>query len=444
MTLKAYINGSMRKLTKQKMTTFVGGVKKYLPKGITFINGEKVVLWQMGEITLNSWILSAIGYPNAYHPSYRIYGLEATDNKVVFNVEQNISRSNVENISAPYTEGTQAYGASTYYKGISSGKAQYDSNVINLSYTRVPNVNPRTGKTTYVYNYSATLTDNTSYIKTADMEITASSVSSSSTSGASSILPSFGNYIDNAVYISGYGLCNIASSSGKYIIQKNFAIGSGGTAVVEISSNGYSGTEKPKVWSFAVLNDRYILFGAEYKATSGGDYVYSLKRVDITNGSVSTLLDNQPSPVLSVMVDGSNLIVTADNKMFKMNTSGTVSATYTSPNIMPTLVGKYNGYYYLTTTRDVSGRNYMNIEVVSDSNFTNGEVKQTDVKMVGTYAIPHETENGYLCFVSKHYVVSTVTGTQTTPSARTAILRATTSGTVWSEDEVRVCRLQCY
>ena len=46
MSLKVFINGVSKNLTPvgKPPVTFVNGVKKVLTKGVTFINGEKVVL----------------------------------------------------------------------------------------------------------------------------------------------------------------------------------------------------------------------------------------------------------------------------------------------------------------------------------------------------------------------------------------------------------------
>lgn len=433
MPLKVWTANGMKRLTRHQMVTFVGGVKKRIPKGITFINGEKKVLWQVGELEFNSWTFPELQYPYSTTVNTRFRVLEADENKVVYNVERYTNRANVTNISAPYNENSVDYGAVTYrYDDTDNTKARFEANKRDSGGVR-----------------TITLTVNEVDIARLDLAVTSSQIEFSSYTYPSNTSISSGtSYISDMVRMGEtYKEVQIAKSSGKYIIQKNFRVGSGATTVCEISSNGYSGTAKPTVWCYAKYNDRYLYIGTQYQSTSGGDYIYRLVRVDMTNGSVSILLNNLTSPVTAIMVDGSYLIVSAENKLYKMGTAGSISNTYTSTNTLPTLIGKCGDYYYVTTTRT---DDYMNIEVVDASTFTLFETKQLGINMINTISMPYITQNDYLCFGTQYYTTTQTVvsgGGVVIPSGRQASIRVSSGGgtiTTYDNVELRVCRIKCY
>ena len=431
MPLKIWTSNGMKRLTRHKMTTFVGGVKKHIPKGVTFVNGEKVILWQVGEFAFNSWTLSQLQYPYGTSVSTLVLGLDATEDKVLFNVGSYLSRGDVSNISAPYGENTVNNGLITYRKdNAGANESAYDANLINVQQTiRQGNI----GTT----SYSATLNNNNITASYPSLTVSVNTINSTTTSGTG--YWTSGAYIENAVNI-GNSLYRILNKNGAYTIQKD-VVASGGTVVATISANGYSANTTPTLYAFVVYGGQYIIFGAEYQATSGADYAYSIKKVDITDGTVSTLLDNLPTPVTSIMVDGNNLIVSADNKLYKMDTSGNVLDTYTTSNIMPTLVGKCGNYYYVTT----SDTNYnMLVEIIDEADFTTGEVKQAGIKMCQTIALPYDSENGYLCFATKSYTISSSIGGGGVNISRTASIRQIGTGVAYTDVELRICRIQCY
>lgn len=438
MPLKVWTTDGMKRLTRHQMVTFVGGVKKHIPKGITFIDGVKKVLWQVGQLEFNSWTFAELQYPYSTTVNTRFRVLEANENKVVYNVERYTNRANVTNISAPYNENSVDYGAVTYrYADTDNTKAMFEANKRDSSGSTVRTI---------------TLTINEIDVAREDLAVTSSQIEQSSvvqsTGGGTSVSGGSVSYIDNMLRMGEtYKEVQIVSGSGKYIIQKTFRVGAGATTVCEISANGYSGTAKPTVWSYAKYNDRYLYIGTQYQSTSGGDFIYRLVRVDMTNGAVSTLLNNLTSPVNAIMVDGSYLIVSTENKLYKMGTAGSISKTYTSANTLPTLIGKCGDYYYVTTTRT---DDYMNIEVVDASTFTLFETKQLDVKMINTISLPYITQNDYLCFGTQYYTTTQTVvsgGGVVIPSGRQASIRVSSGGgtiTTYDNVELRVCRIKCY
>lgn len=441
MTLKVWTNDGMKRITRHQMVTFIGGVKKKIPKGVTFINGEKVVLWQVGNFAINSWTPAELQCPYTVGATDDIYGLEANSDKVVYNEGKYMLRSNVSNISSPSLEGNVQHGGITYRRDDdNSGFSKFDANTVTIS-TNSSNIR------------SLTLKDDVVSVNQSNFDVTAESLSQSSivlTPTQHTNVPK--GYYSAIMYVgTTHKLCRIVASDGSYKIYKDYSASSS-SPVATISANGYSGTGTPALYGYTAYNNRFILFGAEYQATSGGSYVYSLKKVDLSNNSVTTLLDNQSSPVTAIMVDGTNLIVSVENKLLKMNISGTISDTYTSSNTMTTLVGGSGDYYYLTTTRQENDISYMNIEIVEINNFANSEVKQTDIKMVITCAFPYISKTDYICFASKFFNVTNVSfsgGGSTPTTARTASIRILNGGSgsglvAYTNVDIRICRIKCY
>lgn len=438
MALKAYLNGSMKRITKHQMVTFIGGVKKRIPKGVTFVNGQKVVLWQVGNFEFNSWTFTELQCPVTTSYSTIYNALEVNDTKIVYNIEKNIIRANISNVSSPYNENSVQYGLITYRQPKSnSTNTYYDSNVRTTE-----NING----TKYV------LTCNEIDIALSDLSITATQTERSTKTPTSTPVVIQSGYYTGLINVGGnYGMVRIYDNITQFIIYKNFSLNSQ-TTVATINLYGYSVSNVSNSFKgYVVYDGRYLLLPCFYKATSDSDKVYSLKRIDLSNGNVITLIDNATTPITGILIDGTNILVTVGSQMKKINISGTeLTTAYTSPNDLPTIVGKYGNYYYLTTTRAETDADYMNIEIVDESDFTSGEVKQTNVKMIETLTMPYISENGYICFGSKFYVKTYGSGSGTvTPSASR---RASTgfgigiTGTTVniSNVELRICRIKCY
>ncbi|MBR4999119.1 MAG: hypothetical protein IKY10_04480, partial [Clostridia bacterium] len=242
MALKAYINGSMKKITRHQMTTFVGGVKKKIPKGVTFINGEKVVLWQIGALEVNTWLLSTLQYPNTTNIDTRFYALETDENKIVYNVEKNICRANVSNVSSPSHENSVEYGGVTYRQQTSSAtNTLYDSNLLSTTTTRI-------GNQSY---WTLTQVCNEIDVDRSNMSVTASQTSTSQKTGSGGVVVGKG-YHEGSINVGGsYGICEINCGSGSYIIYKNYSLSSP-TTVASIAATGYSTSNKPHLWAYNV------------------------------------------------------------------------------------------------------------------------------------------------------------------------------------------------
>ena len=435
MALKIWLNGTMNKLTRHNMVTFVSGNKKKLKKGITFVNGEKKILWQTGEFVFNSWLISALQYPNTVNVGSKICGLEGSENKVIYQVNEYVCRANVENLSSPFHDGANTYGTITYRKpDTDAGMTYFESNVISFENSR------RTKR----------LTQNKIKIQRSDFSITAEQeYTNTYSAGSSIVVPSNFQYYESNLINAGdtYGECQVVAESGNYKVYKNRAANSA-SLVATINSNGYSSNVKPTVWCYALYNSRYLLFGAQYIATEGGNMVYSLKKVDLSNGNVSTILNNKTLPINAILIDGNYIIVTTENKMIKLDIDGTVIDTYESSNDMTTLIGRCGSYYYLTTTTVLDNANKLNIEIVEDNDFSTGEVKPQEVNMVQTIGYPYISDTGYLCFATKSYTTTSLPTGATGGIGRQGSINQlnSTSGTytAYSNVELRICRIQCY
>lgn len=444
MALKIWLNGQMHDLSKftgNRIFAFSGGVKKSCPKGVTFVNGEKKVLWQTGSMGFDSWYVSDLGYPNSVDTGSRVYGIFANENKVIFNVDNYVSRSDVSNVSSPYTENTVEHGAMTSYTRYSGGSNDYNADMYSLVNSRLPKVGGG-----YISFWNEYFTDNQVSINQDTMNVGVSTVVQEQQNGDGAKVNPYAGSTQFYFDTTGNGIVRVStySTTGSYpvsqiVVTKNYSI-YGGTGVATINTKGYIGNGHPLLLTAALYDNRYVIFGGEYQATAGGSYVYSLKKVDLNTGAISTLLDNYTTPVTGVMVDGDRIVVTVGNSLIKMDIDGGNVMTYNSPNIMPTLVGKKGGYYYLTTTRKYGTHSYLNIEVVAENNFISGEVVQTYVMMVQTNAIPIISQNGYLCFAAIHYQANDVSADYTTASGRTATIRSNSK----SGFTYKICRIRCY
>lgn len=104
MALKTFINGNMINLTStaKPLTTFVGGVKKTLTKGVTFINGEEVVLWNANKLQITYINPADLGasssFPTTAFLASKDYLFYSYNNKIF-----KIDVSNLGNITVTQT-----------------------------------------------------------------------------------------------------------------------------------------------------------------------------------------------------------------------------------------------------------------------------------------------------------------------------------------------------
>lgn len=95
--LKTFINGNSVNLTPvgKPPVTFVNGAKKSLVKGITFINGEKVILWDSNKLQINYIDLTSVSGADRDFP----IGCFANVDKVIYSSGNNVNRLNTGNFA---------------------------------------------------------------------------------------------------------------------------------------------------------------------------------------------------------------------------------------------------------------------------------------------------------------------------------------------------------
>lgn len=145
MPLKIFKNGVIHNLTSTAtpLVTFVNGVKKKLPKGVTFINGEKVVLWDANELQITYINPEDMGL-NPYDPSVAFF---ANKDLLLYSFQNTIYKLNVSNKANPsligsvqfgdvigYSSVDSVVGESVYYAYNTSGGATFNQlNITNSS-----------------------------------------------------------------------------------------------------------------------------------------------------------------------------------------------------------------------------------------------------------------------------------------------------------------------
>lgn len=145
MPLKIFKNGIIHNLTSTAtpLVTFVNGVKKKLPKGVTFINGEKVVLWDANELQITYIKPRDIGL-NLYNSGV---GFFANKDLLLCSYRNTIYKIDVSNKANPsligsvqfgnvigYSSVDSVVGESVYYAYNTSGGATFNQlNITNSS-----------------------------------------------------------------------------------------------------------------------------------------------------------------------------------------------------------------------------------------------------------------------------------------------------------------------
>lgn len=134
MVLKVQLDGAKKTLTSpgRAPITFINGVKKRLIKGITFVNGQKVVLWDSHNMVID--YVSGVGDLLGYIPTAVCAGKEKI---MLTGNDKIVSRINVANTSSPFIENSVANGLITSYSNIDSKSS---NNVV--FYGRVPGERP--------------------------------------------------------------------------------------------------------------------------------------------------------------------------------------------------------------------------------------------------------------------------------------------------------------
>lgn len=121
MPLKTFINGQIYSLTStaKPPVTFVNGVKKKLTKGVTFINGQKVVLWDAHELQISYIDPDALGLALYYEtPAFF-----ANRNYILYSASNTIFKLNVTNKATPYLDGSIQLGNVVTFSSVDSSVA---------------------------------------------------------------------------------------------------------------------------------------------------------------------------------------------------------------------------------------------------------------------------------------------------------------------------------
>lgn len=129
MALKVRINGQMQQITGpgNKPVVFINGVKKKLVKGVTFINGEKRLLWGQTGI-----IVDVIDYAKAgILTNINITPVWASNNYVWANTGKAWYKISVSNISNPSIAQSVSWGAEASYSDPDSGSTSVFYSVSN-------------------------------------------------------------------------------------------------------------------------------------------------------------------------------------------------------------------------------------------------------------------------------------------------------------------------
>lgn len=459
MALKVWYNGSMKSITNPyKLVTFVNGQKKYLTKGVTFINGQKKVLWDIGQVKIDSWTLDQLGFSGA---QYVPIGMQADYGKVVYNVGNYINRNNISNISSPTLENSVQNGfVNSWDSARSTGtNLIFGGNLDTLSSRAVQTYSggaggPSTIRPTTVFYYTFHLDSNTFDINTSTdvVNISTNRVSNPEqdmtawigTGRPNSRYTSLSRtQIGGRVYAgTTYNWITVICVGGKYVIYKNSNV-----KICEIASNGFGGYDVPEVPKMLVYNDQYLFISYEYQATSGGAYTYGIKRITLSNGSV-TDINSLPNPITAMMVDGSYLIISYGKTLQKINTSGSEQGIYEADKII-TFLGRIGDYYYVATNRQSGSAYLLDIQAIRKSNMQFYARTQTNYKMMFVNAIPYISNNQYLCFGMWHGVSGSVAYTNvprtTAGTTKAPTLNNTTaSATTWTDLETRLTRIEGY
>lgn len=416
MPAKIWYNGFMHNMTDLQLVTFVNGVKKHIAKGITFINGEKKVLWQTGNFAINSWTLQALQYPNNMAIPVGMY---ADGTRVLYSVGDYVSRNNVANISVPYQENCVKNGGVYSWDCVSHSET--NESFVNGFVTQ------RSTRTTSGVFVSYVTTLNKTNVSTSDL-----SVSINETTDGGVITG--GTYCKN-----GSDWISIVPEAGKYSVYK------GQTVLCGVLATGYSGTTKPAIPVCTNLSTGYVLMSCAYQAVSGGAITYGIKRIKTSDGSVTDIVAGLDKEVTSIMVDGGNILYTSGNKLVKTSSAGgTVYGKYVADSGPIVLIGRISDNYYCGASTNPPGANNLIsgklvIHIVRRTGMTLREIQNTDILAKVIKTAPYISNNKYLCFGTYHANTSTSTGNPGLGSSYHVV-----SWTNVSSVEYRVNRIQGY
>lgn len=130
MALKINVNGVLTQIGSLETppVVFIGGQKKVLSKGITFINGEKKILWGTSGVTVGFINLSNISLglnASAFYASKNSVYIHGNKGSVLSQLNyHSVTRINIQNPSSPQVVDSGNYGFVSTYSAMDSSDGQ--------------------------------------------------------------------------------------------------------------------------------------------------------------------------------------------------------------------------------------------------------------------------------------------------------------------------------
>ena len=369
MALKTFINGSMVNLTPvgKPPVTFVNGTKKRLVKGVTFINGSKVVLWDTNNLQIDY-----IDTTLANGATQVMTAFFANKNYVAYSYNNTVTRLETLNPASPTVDGQVSMGDVLGFSSVDSD-----------------------GTTAVYYAKNAansTTTFNQLNVGVADGSIVASNSESYSSTWEVRALAYMG------VWMNANGCGNQPTSryvwvrGGITILYNYQAITTSG------SLSGYV-TGEPAFTKIDAntLVGRLQLYGGD---TTIGEFT--------TSGYIAK---SSAIGYRDFLTDGNTVACAGDGfGLYTRNTSGLyaeISHTANLSNHFERLIGKCRNHYYTVAYPTATGgafylriwdANGALVETVelTDLSYPNAEALSTYyIKLV---FVPQVSQTGYLCF----------------------------------------------
>lgn len=369
MALKTFINGSMVNLTPvgKPPVTFVNGTKKRLVKGVTFINGEKVVLWDTNNLQIDY-----IDTTLANGATQVMTAFFANKNYVAYNYNNTVTRLDVLNPASPTVDGQVSMGDVLGFSSVDSDgttAVYYAKNVA-----------------------SGTTTFNQLNVGVADGSIVASNSQSYSSSWNVRALGYLG------AWLNANGIGN--SLSNRYIFVRDG------------ESNLYS---YQAVTTSGSLSG-YIAGEPAFTKIDANTFVGRLQQYssDTTIGEFTTsgyTVKSSPVGYRDFLTDGNTVACAGDGfGLYTRNTSGLyaeISHTANLPDHFERLVGKCRNHYYTVAYPTVAGgtfylriwdANGALVETVELTDLSYPSAEATSKYYTQLVFVPQVSQTGYLCF----------------------------------------------
>ena len=369
MALKTFINGSMVNLTPvgKPPVTFVNGAKKRLVKGVTFINGEKVVLWDTNRLQIDYIDTASIN--NATQVGTAFF---ANKDYVAYNYNYMVTRLNVQNL-----------GAVTVDAQVSIGDVLGFSSVDSTSSTAVYYARNLVGSST---------TFNQLNVGVVDGGIVASNSQSLNTNLNVRALGYLGAWINSN------GLGNTLTYRYIWVRSGDTNLYNYQAVTTSGSLSGYiAGETAFTKLDSETLVGRLQLYGGD---TTIGEFT--------TNGYTAK---SSPVGYRDFLTDGNTIACAGDGfGLYTRNISGLyteISHTSNITNHYERLIGKCRNYYYTVAYPTVVGgifylhiwnANGVLVETLELSNLSYSSSEALSDQHLSSVFVPQLSQTGYLCF----------------------------------------------